>query len=130
VTCEYSLTIQKKALLRGREELMLVRVSRCGAKSVGAVMVNGNPLISLCEKHLVYAEDDIKDRFLVRNPYNKPHDSRCLRCGHSWARRVDNPIICPNPGCKSPYWNIPRKRGCVLSLIGSKGTRCEPLAIP
>jgi uncharacterized OB-fold protein len=34
---------------------------------------------------------------------------RCRRCGHKWFpnRRV-MPRVCPR--CKSPYWNIPKKR--------------------
>lgn len=38
-----------------------------------------------------------------------PHYA-CLRCGHSWLPRIaTRPIRCP--GCKSPYWHTPRKRG-------------------
>lgn len=34
----------------------------------------------------------------------------CLRCGHSWkTREPGNPKVCPNPKCKSPYWNKPRR---------------------
>lgn len=35
---------------------------------------------------------------------------KCERCEHEWIPRKKDkePIICPN--CKSPYWNIPRKR--------------------
>lgn len=33
----------------------------------------------------------------------------CLRCGHKWRPRNDAPpTVCPNPKCKSPYWNRPR----------------------
>src|SRR4051812_42909495 len=34
---------------------------------------------------------------------------RCERCFHQWAPRDENqePRTCP--GCKSPYWNRPRK---------------------
>lgn len=28
---------------------------------------------------------------------------KCLRCGHEFIKRIDNPIVCPK--CKSPYWN-------------------------
>ena len=35
----------------------------------------------------------------------------CLRCGHSWkTREPGNPKVCPNPKCKSPYWDKPRKK--------------------
>jgi len=34
----------------------------------------------------------------------------CLRCGHNWRPKSDKlPKVCPNPKCKSPYWNKPRK---------------------
>ncbi|MGI0133860.1 MAG: hypothetical protein ACREBW_02735 [Candidatus Micrarchaeaceae archaeon] len=33
----------------------------------------------------------------------------CLRCGWTWTPRSDElPTVCPNPKCKSPYWNKPR----------------------
>jgi len=34
---------------------------------------------------------------------------KCLRCGHSWLRRIEKPRICPNPKCHSPYWDLPPK---------------------
>ncbi len=35
---------------------------------------------------------------------------KCKRCGHEWVQRgLEKPKVCPNPECKSPYWNIPRK---------------------
>ena len=38
----------------------------------------------------------------------------CLRCGYTWTPRSDElPTVCPNPKCKSPYWNKPRKNGKV-----------------
>jgi len=34
----------------------------------------------------------------------------CFRCGHRWKPRNDEkPKVCPNPVCKSPYWDRPRK---------------------
>jgi uncharacterized Zn ribbon protein len=34
----------------------------------------------------------------------------CKRCGHEWKPRNDKlPTVCPNPKCKSPYWNKPRR---------------------
>lgn len=35
----------------------------------------------------------------------------CVRCGHSWVKRVETkPIRCPN--CKKPNWDVPPlKRG-------------------
>ena len=32
---------------------------------------------------------------------------KCLRCGHDWVQRVENPKHCPK--CISPYWNTPRR---------------------
>lgn len=37
---------------------------------------------------------------------------RCDRCEYEWIPRRDSardPKVCPNPKCKSPYWNTPRK---------------------
>lgn len=31
----------------------------------------------------------------------------CKRCGHTWLPRKEDVMTCP--GCRSPYWNIPRK---------------------
>jgi hypothetical protein len=36
---------------------------------------------------------------------------RCERCDHEWVPRRDatgEPRVCPK--CKSPYWNVPRKK--------------------
>lgn len=33
----------------------------------------------------------------------------CLRCGHKWVPRIDNPRVCPNPKCKSAWWDTPRE---------------------
>lgn len=34
---------------------------------------------------------------------------RCERCKHEWVPRNKNePKVCPK--CKSPYWNIPKKK--------------------
>lgn len=35
------------------------------------------------------------------------NDKVCIRCGHKWASRVENPKACPN--CKSAYWNKTRR---------------------
>jgi predicted Zn-ribbon and HTH transcriptional regulator len=28
----------------------------------------------------------------------------CMKCGHEWAPRVKNPVLCPR--CKNPNWGI------------------------
>jgi len=35
---------------------------------------------------------------------------RCERCGHEWIPREmpREPRVCPK--CKSPYWDIPKKK--------------------
>lgn len=34
----------------------------------------------------------------------------CLRCGHQWYPKAPRlPKTCPNPRCKSPYWNRERR---------------------
>jgi hypothetical protein len=38
---------------------------------------------------------------------------RCDRCGHEWIPRgtvEDEPRVCPNPKCHSPWWNQPGKK--------------------
>ena len=32
---------------------------------------------------------------------------KCLRCGHKWLPRKENPACCPN--CKSRVWNKPKE---------------------
>jgi hypothetical protein len=42
---------------------------------------------------------------------------RCERCGYEWLPRREStrePKVCPNPKCKSPYWNEPRKKGAPM----------------
>lgn len=34
----------------------------------------------------------------------------CERCGHSWIpRSEERPRSCPNPKCRSIYWDKPKK---------------------
>lgn len=36
---------------------------------------------------------------------------KCKRCDHEWAgRKNQKPITCPNPSCRSPYWDKERIR--------------------
>ena len=32
----------------------------------------------------------------------------CKRCGHKWIPRKPEVMLCPK--CKSPYWNIEKKK--------------------
>ena len=36
---------------------------------------------------------------------------KCCRCGYDWVSQEmpNKPITCPNPKCRSPYWDIPKK---------------------
>lgn len=35
----------------------------------------------------------------------------CKRCGKEWIPRKEAmPLTCPNPKCRSPYWNHDRIR--------------------
>lgn len=42
--------------------------------------------------------------------YNIKIKLKCKRCGHEWYPRTPGvlPRVCPNPKCKSPYWNKER----------------------
>lgn len=34
------------------------------------------------------------------------YDCTCKRCGHTWTTKTDElPGTCPNPSCRSRYWN-------------------------
>lgn len=52
----------------------------------------------------------------------KPPKLKCLRCDHTWYQRSPNgpPKVCPNPKCKSPYWDRPRREP-LKSSSGIKG---------
>ena len=39
----------------------------------------------------------------------------CLRCGHIWIPRQDNPDRCPK--CKSYRWNTEKKKDMDLSIL-------------
>lgn len=40
----------------------------------------------------------------------EPNKLICKRCGHEWYQRNPHklPKVCPNPKCKSPYWDRER----------------------
>ena len=36
---------------------------------------------------------------------------KCKKCGHEWASRLPSslqPVLCPNPHCRSPRWQYPK----------------------
>lgn len=42
----------------------------------------------------------------------------CLRCGYKWFPKSEKlPKTCPNPKCKSPYWNKPRVKGSEMPVV-------------
>lgn len=46
--------------------------------------------------------------FYSSNRITLPHYT-CLRCGHEWTPRIETkPMTCAK--CRSPYWDIPRKK--------------------
>lgn len=49
----------------------------------------------------------------------------CLRCGHGWEARVENPVRCPR--CQSPYWG--RERGARAEVIPTSGRRKDTVPI-
>ena len=44
--------------------------------------------------------------------YEWDNKLKCYRCGHQWySKNPDKkPKVCPNPKCKSPYWDRPRNK--------------------
>lgn len=55
---------------------------------------------------------------------------RCERCGHEWMPRnkKNEPKVCPR--CKSPYWNIPRKKGGRKKIENLVPKRCAKCGKP
>jgi len=48
----------------------------------------------------------------------------CERCGHKWIQRElgsDQPKVCPNRKCKSPYWDRPRRDATRAPVKGGMG---------
>lgn len=39
--------------------------------------------------------------------------NECTRCGARWVSKEGRPApkTCPNPECRSPYWDRPRTKG-------------------
>lgn len=46
-----------------------------------------------------------------KEPIFEVHRAICERCGTSWVPRTsEKPIHCPNPKCRSAYWDRTRKQ--------------------
>lgn len=62
----------------------------------------------------IYLSTKNKEHSMVKCPkcgHEFSDTLKCNRCGHTWKpRNKDPPTVCPNPKCKSPYWNKPRHR--------------------
>ena len=71
--------------------------------------------------------EDVKMEYLMDEATGIKKQT-CLRCGYDFVpspERAPNvpymivgmklPKTCPNPKCKSPYWNKPRTKGVVVS---------------
>ncbi len=41
----------------------------------------------------------------------------CMRCGYSWNPRIE--IVRTCPGCRSPYWDVPRLRKAKEKVVKS-----------
>ena len=71
----------------------------------------------MTQEHTIYTPKYISKwgkKWMARCPncgYEFKIELRCLRCGHTWIPHNPNkiPKVCPNPKCKSPYWNRPRQ---------------------
>lgn len=55
---------------------------------------------------------------------------RCERCGYEWFPRIttDEPLVCP--GCNSPYWNTPRKRGRYIAKAEERARQMGQAVAP
>lgn len=70
------------------------------SKIIDAALKVDKALISL-----LLSDKTIKEKFRIKRIVSA---FKCLRCEHKWIPRTDNfPEVCPNPKCKSPYWNNP-----------------------
>lgn len=45
----------------------------------------------------------------LRKTLGLPIPKVCLRCGHHWKSRVENPVRCAK--CRSKYWSTEPRRG-------------------
>ena len=54
-----------------------------------------------CEKNLILA-------FINRIKIPNENWMFCSRCGHVWKAYHPNITVCPR--CKSPYWNVQKKK--------------------
>jgi len=53
----------------------------------------------------------------------EPEKLRCMRCRHEWYPRNPDklPKVCPNPKCKSPYWDRIRTQKRTKKSTGKEG---------
>lgn len=59
---------------------------------------------------ILLGEEEI-EKWGVRKPTFQAQKAICERCGIEWAPRTkEKPIHCPNPKCRSAYWDRPRKQ--------------------
>ncbi len=73
--------------------------------------MQGGPLLRILSTVYTLPKGILRVSALARVPITVM-GFRCERCGHEWIPRggIDaEPKVCPNPACKSPYWNKPRK---------------------
>ena len=59
---------------------------------------------------LVFGAEEFELRYPTGEKRMKGKKLKCKRCGHKWETRLTKgePVKCPNPTCKSYYWNWKR----------------------
>lgn len=35
---------------------------------------------------------------------------KCVKCQHEWIPRTAKIVLCPNPTCRTKYWEKPKER--------------------
>jgi hypothetical protein len=74
----------------------------------GQVFYRGPSVVGVVKVHKDYSRGG---RRLDRAPDFVVKELECKRCDHRWIPRTGHyPKVCPNPKCKSPYWNEERKK--------------------
>lgn len=62
-----------------------------------------------------------------------PPELRCRRCGYRWTPRGNRnrlPVSCPNPACRSPYWNEPPLERTICGECGHEFSSLGGRACP